>query len=155
MIGTYLPRLHRLIPTGAALLATLAVAQAARGQSDSAAVVGVVAAYHTAMQAGDSVQMLALLAEDVRILEGAGIEDKQKFRSGHLRADINYAKAVKSERAVTGVVVSGTSAWVVSSSSTTGEYNGRAVNSRGAETMVLSRDSGGWKIRLIHWSSGR
>ena len=52
-----------------------------------------------------------------------------------------------------GVVVRGDAAWVSSTSSTTGEYRGRQINSRGAELMVLSREPDGWKIRAIHWSS--
>jgi hypothetical protein len=31
--------------------------------------------------------------------------------------------------------------------------NGRAINSSGAELMVLVRTSSGWKISAIHWSS--
>jgi ketosteroid isomerase-like protein len=136
------------------ILALIALSSApARAQSDSAAVVGVVAAFHAALGAGDSTKALSLLAEDVRILESGGVEDKQKFRNGHLSADMAYAKNTKSERALTSVVVSGAAAWVVSSSTTTGESNGRAINSQGAETMVLSKSADGWKIRSIHWSS--
>ena|SRR5689334_19117818 len=141
-------RLAVLFLTGATLVPAMA-----RAQGDSAAVVGVVAAFHAALGAGDSVKALSLLADDVRILESGGVEDKQKFRNGHLSADMAYAKNTKSERSVTSVVLSGSAAWVISSSTTTGESNGRAINSQGAETMVLSKGADGWKIRSIHWSS--
>lgn len=36
---------------------------------------------------------------------------------------------------------------------TQGQYRGRAVNSVGAELMVLTRFADGWKIVAIHWSS--
>ena len=38
-------------------------------------------------------------------------------------------------------------------SRTTGTYRERAINSAGAELMVLSRTADGWNIRAIHWSS--
>ena len=52
--------------------------------------------------------------------------------------------------------VAGDAAWVTSTSTTVGSFNGRAVNSTGAELMVLSKDTAGeWRIRAIHWSSHR
>jgi hypothetical protein len=38
-------------------------------------------------------------------------------------------------------------------SRTTGQTRGRDIDSRGAETIVLVRESSGWRIRHIHWSS--
>jgi ketosteroid isomerase-like protein len=142
-----------ILSIGAAAALIISAPETVRAQSDSAAAANAVAAFHAALEAGDSLKVLSFLTDDVRILESGGIEDKEKFRSGHLRADINYAKSVKSERAVTSVVVSGGAAWVVSSSVATGESNGRAINSQGAELMVLSKVGGEWKIRAIHWSS--
>jgi ketosteroid isomerase-like protein len=49
--------------------------------------------------------------------------------------------------------VRGDAAWVSSTSTTTGEYRGRQVNSSGAELMVLARTPQGWRIAAIHWSS--
>jgi ketosteroid isomerase-like protein len=136
-----------------ALASLMLVPAVAASQSDSANAVAIVAAFHAALEAGDSTKALSLLAEDVRIMESGGIEDKQKFRNGHLSADMAFAKAVKSVRTVASVVVTGTAAWVSSTSVATGESNGRAVNSQGAELIVLSRGADGWKIRAIHWSS--
>jgi ketosteroid isomerase-like protein len=136
-----------------AVASSLLVPALAPAQGDSASVVGAVAAFHAALEAGDSTKALSLLSDDVRIMESGGVEDKQKFRNGHLSADMAFAKAVKSVRSVAGVVISGTTAWVSSTSVATGESNGRAVNSQGAELMVLSRERDGWKIRAIHWSS--
>jgi ketosteroid isomerase-like protein len=61
--------------------------------------------------------------------------------------------AVKSERGPVRVRIQGDVAWTSSTSTTTGEMNGRAINSSGAELMVLVRTSSGWKISAIHWSS--
>jgi hypothetical protein len=49
----------------------------------------------------------------------------------------------------------GNMAWVASTSETTGSFNGRAVNSEGAELMVLTKGPSGWRIVAIHWSSRR
>ena len=141
----------------AALLA-LAVSTSAptvlRAQAaDSAAAVAVVAKFHASLAAGDSTAALSLLADDVRILETGGVEDKQHYRSGHLAGDLNYAKAVPSQRTTVSVMIRGAAAWVVSTSTTVGDYNGRAINSQGAELMVLSKGADGWKISAVHWSS--
>jgi ketosteroid isomerase-like protein len=64
-----------------------------------------------------------------------------------------YAAAVERESTTVAVTVSGDVAWAVSRSRTTGTYRDRAVDSEGAELVVLSRDGDQWRIRAIHWSS--
>lgn len=121
--------------------------------TDSAAVVATVDRLHQALEAGDSAQVLGLLADDVVVLESGGFEDRGEFRSHHLPADIAYARAVRSERAVRSVRIEGDAAWVASTSVTQGEFRGRQINSAGAELMVLRRTADGWRITAIHWSS--
>ena len=126
--------------------------------SDSADVVATVGRFHAALAAGDSAGALALLADDVTILESGDVETRDAYRSHHLNADIAYARAVPSTRTVTRVVVVGDAAWVSGTSTTRGQYNGRDVNSAGAELVVLTRAPRaprGWAIRAIHWSSRR
>ena len=120
---------------------------------DSATVARVVERFHSALAAGDSTSALALLALDAVILESGGIETRDEYRSGHLRADIAYAKTMKRTPGVTRVAVRGDVAWVSSTSTTTGESRGTPVNSRSAELMVLVRGPDGWRISAIHWSS--
>lgn len=134
-----------------ALSGTVAAGQAATG--DSSAVAEVVARFHVALAAGDSTTALSLLRDDVVILESGGRESKAQYRSGHLRSDMAFARAVKSERGVPSVRIEGNTAWAASTSVTQGEYNGRAINSSGAELMVLVRGPDGWRIAAIHWSS--
>jgi ketosteroid isomerase-like protein len=136
-----------------ALAASMLVSAVASAQGDSSAVAATISGFHGALEAGDSIKVLSFLADDVQILESGGVEDKQKFRGGHLAADIRFAQAVKSIRTLGKIVVNGSTAWVVSSSVAQGESNGRPVNSQGAELMVLSKERDGWKIRAIHWSS--
>jgi len=124
-----------------------------RAAPDSAAVVRAVQAYHAALQAGDSVAALALLAEDVRIAESGGLETRDEYRSHHLPGDMAFAAAVTREPGPVHVTVVGDVAWAVSTSRTTGTFRERGINSSGAELMVLTRGAHGWRIRAIHWSS--
>jgi ketosteroid isomerase-like protein len=122
-------------------------------QNDSAAVMTTVERFHAALAAGDSAAALGLLAPDVLVLESGVVQTREEYRSHHLAADIAFAAAVPSQRTMTRVMVKGDVAWVSSTSTTTGEYRGRAVNSQGAELVVLTRNAGGWRISAIHWSS--
>ena len=122
--------------------------------ADSSAVVAVVTAFHAAMERGDSVAAMALLAPDVQVLESGGLEDRAEFRAHHLAADIEFAKAVKQVRGAMRVTVAGDVAWTSATSTATGTFRGRDVSSAGAESMVLTRGADGrWLIRSIHWSS--
>ena len=123
--------------------------------SDSAVVATVVRQFHEALVRGDSVAALALLAEDVIVLEAGTIETRAEYRRNHLPADMRFAQAVPSTRGPARVVVAGDVAWITSSSETTGTFEGRPISSAGAELMVLSRTAAGWRIRAIHWSSRR
>jgi ketosteroid isomerase-like protein len=132
------------------------VAEATTGPgqaSDSAAAVAVTRRYSELLAAGDSLGALALLTEDAIVLESGGVETRAEYRSHHLPADMEYARAVRSQRTLRRATVRGDVAWVSSTSTTQGEFRGRPVNSTGAELMVLVRTPAGWKISAIHWSS--
>ena len=124
-----------------------------RQSTDSGEVARVVGEYHAAEAGGDSAAMLALLDDDAVILEGGGIETKVDFRAHHIAADIAYIRSVKVERSPIRVRTRGEAAWATSTSTAQGNVNGRAINSAGAELMVLARTPAGWKITAIHWSS--
>jgi ketosteroid isomerase-like protein len=131
-------------------------AAARAGQaSDSQRVVRVMDAFHAALAAGDSAAALALLDDDVAILEAGGRETKAQYRGGHLRGDMAFARAVPRERGSMTVRLAGDVAWATSTSTARGTMNGREVNSRGAELVVLERRESQWRIVAIHWSSGR
>lgn len=121
--------------------------------ADSAAVAQVVSDFHKALTTADSAGALALLAPDAVILESGGVETRAEYRSHHLAGDIGFAKAVVSTRGPLQVTVAGSTAWTAGTSTTQGEFNGRTINSAGAESMVLTKGSTGWRIRAIHWSS--
>jgi ketosteroid isomerase-like protein len=124
-----------------------------RFPSDSAAVAAVITAFHAALAAGDSAAALALLDHDVVVLESGGIETREQYRSHHLPADIAFARALAAVRGPTRVRIEQDVAWAWSSGTSQGDYRGRAVNSAGAELVVLLRRPAGWRITAIHWSS--
>lgn len=129
-----------------------------RAANDSVAVAAVVANFHRALHDADSATVLALLSHDVQIVESGDIETLDAYRAHHLPADIAYARDVPATRRVVQLIVAGDIAWVTSVTETHGTFNGRTINSVGAETMVLARsnsDRSRWLIRAIHWSSHR
>lgn len=136
-------------------LLVLPCVSAAGSAPDSTAIVAVTAAFHAALAAGDSVGALALLAPDAIVLESGDLETREHYAAHHLAADIAFARAVPGERSVTGVRQEGDVAWLWATSSSRGDWDGRAVDSVGAEMMVLTRDESGWRLRAIHWSSRR
>ena len=121
--------------------------------ADSVAVAKVVNDFHAALAKGDSSTALRLLASDAVILESGAVERRSEYRSHHLPADIEFAKAVTAKRGPLQVTVKGTAAWTAGTSETKGEFKGRAIDSTGAESMILTKEAGGWRIRSIHWSS--
>ena len=136
-----------------ALCGLLVTPDAGQAQDAAADVVAVVDAFHAALSAGDSTTALNYLADDVIILESGGVEDKEHYRSGHLRGDMRFAQAVARERGEIQVQIMGGVAWAHSTSVTQGTMGEREINLQGAELVVLAREGGTWKIKAIHWSS--
>lgn len=124
---------------------------------DSAEAVAAVERFRGALSRGDSATVLGMLAPDVIILESGDVETLAEYRRHHLPADIEFARAIPGTHTLTSAVVHGDAAWVSSTSITQGRMKDRAINSAGAELIVLSRRDGHspWQIRAIHWSSHR
>jgi ketosteroid isomerase-like protein len=143
----------RLALVFSAFFAVNAVNAQTTMSADSAAAAKTVDDYHAALSSGDSAKALSLLAPDAVILESGGIETRAEYRSHHLAGDIAFAKTVKSERSPVVVKVNGNVAWTSSKSISQGTFNGRAINTSGAESMILIKGPDGWRIQTIHWSS--
>ncbi len=119
---------------------------------DRDAVAGAVSGFHDALAKGDRAAALALLAPDAQILESGDRQTRAEYESGHLAADIEFAKAVPSTHGAMIVRQEGTVAWTTTTSQSKGRFNEREINSAGTELMVLSKTTHGWRIRTIHWS---
>src|SRR5512141_836322 len=120
--------------------------------TDSGAVAMVVNDFHAALSRGDSARALSLLAADAVILESGTVESRSEYRSHHLPEDIKFAKSVASKRRPLQITVEGSSAWTATASRTRGRFSGKMINTIDAESMVLTKHDGSWRIRSIHWS---
>jgi ketosteroid isomerase-like protein len=129
-------------PTAASL--SPAAAEAARA----------VDAFHGALSKGDTRAALALLADDVLIFEGGGVErSKAEYASHHLAADAAFTQAVPGRTTRRAGAAVGDVAWIASEGRTTGRYKDKAVDRVTAETIILRRAGSGWLITHVHWSS--
>ena len=147
------------IPTFVGAMAALTIAAAkadgspTRSQADSVAVANVVKDFHNALSKGDSARALMLLADDAVILESGYVERRSEYRSHHLPEDIKFAIAVASKRGPLQVTIRGQTAWTGGTSISKGRFGGKPIDAIGAESMLLTKESAGWRIRSIHWSS--
>ena len=127
----------------------------ASAQADSAYVGAVIEQFHEALAGSDSAGAMALLAPDAVILEGGWVETREDYAAGHLTADMAFHAGMTTKIVSRTVTLAGEVVWVSTVRHTDGDYDGRAISSRGAELMILGRGDGGWLVRAIHWWSGR
>jgi ketosteroid isomerase-like protein len=114
----------------------------------------VVSQFHHALKVGDKVVARRLLADDVLIFEGGGVErSADEYAHHHMLSDMKYLAAIKSKLIEHNVKTIGNSAISMSRSKSTGTYKGKTINYIGMETMVLEKQQGEWKIIRIHWSN--
>lgn len=134
------------------LLFGLLASPLAAQPADEAGALATVTGFHAAVTAGDAAKAAALLADDAVFLEVGGVETRAQYVQGHLPGDIEFEKSVSVTRGPIRVTVVGDVAWASSTSDMKGSFQGRAIDSIGAELMVLSRGTTGWRIRAVHWS---
>lgn len=142
-----------VVALGGLLLASPLSAQATR--DDSAAVVTAVQQFHAALTAGDSARAVAMLSNDVVVLESGSIQTRAEYLSHHLGADMKASKGSKATRNVVHVRLVGEAAFVVSKTVSPPSGADNSTGSEMAELMVLARTASGWSIRAVHWSSRR
>ena len=122
---------------------------------EGAAIVSTVEAFHKAIEAGAPDKAMALLAPDALIIEGGYIQTRSDYQREHLNEDIAFARAVPLTSSNVAVRQEGNVAWVTTTSRVVGEFHKKFVDSTGAETVILTKATDGWRIRSIHWSSHR
>jgi len=113
----------------------------------------VVRSFHEALLSGNVAQVKELLAADATIIESGQVESRDEYLSHHLSADIEFAKAVPSQLVSSQTMTNGATAWVRSTSTSSGTFRNRAVSLVSAELVVLTQSGSSWEIRAIHWSS--
>jgi ketosteroid isomerase-like protein len=134
-----------------------AVCLSACGQpvNDEAGVRTALESFYAAMKAGDTAAAMALIAEDAVFAEGGRLETRAEYEKNHLPADIGFEKEVSGKRGPLKITFKGDAAWVIATTDYDGTFEGAPVSFTSAQLAVLTRESGNWKIRSIHWSSRR
>lgn len=131
----------------------LGASAAEEGKDEPAAIVR---SFHEALSSGNRGAVLSLLDPGVVIFEQGEAEmSRDEYASQHLDADIEFSRATTSKVVNQRTQAKGKSAWVLTTSETSGSFRGKDVGSRNVETMVLEKTTGGWRIVHIHWSSHR
>lgn len=154
LCGAMIAALLGLAPALAAHEPTTKTAQAGALSPSARGAAATVDAFHAALRKGDTRSASAMLASDVLIFEGGGVErTKAEYEAHHLAADAAFTQAVPSVLTRRAGHALGPTAWIASEGRTMGTYKGKPVDRVTAETMVLRRTGRDWKIVHIHWSS--
>jgi ketosteroid isomerase-like protein len=95
------------------------------------------------------------IADDALMMEGGTIENRMQYETNHLPADLEFAKGMTATRMPVQQTVLGDVAWVRTSTEFRGTFEGQPLALLGLETMVMTREPDGWKIKALHWSSRR
>jgi ketosteroid isomerase-like protein len=122
---------------------------------DEAAVAAAVKEFQTAMDTGDAATVMRYIADDALMMEGGTIENRMQYETDHLPLDLDFAKGMTAKRMPVKQDVRGDVAWVRTSTEFSGTFQEQPLSLLGLETMVLTREPEGWRIRALHWSSQR
>ena len=118
-------------------------------------VVAPLEAFYGAMKTGDTAAAMKPLAADALFVESGKLETRAEYEANHLPADIDFERQITGKRSPWQVKTQGDTAWVIATTEYDGTVDGAPVNFVSAQLAVLSRESGAWQIRSIHWSSRR
>jgi ketosteroid isomerase-like protein len=116
--------------------------------------VAVVDAFGHALRTRDTPRALELLAPDVLVYEGGGVEaSRDEYAAHHLKSDMEFLAAATVQQLERRHTVSGNVAIVTTRTRVKGQYQDKPFDQLGTETMVLRHAGGAWRITHIHWSS--
>jgi ketosteroid isomerase-like protein len=107
------------------------------------------------MKTGDKAAAMRPIAADAVFVESGKLETRAEYEANHLPADIDFERQITGKRSPWQVKTQGDTAWVIATTEYDGTVDGSPVDFVSAQLAVLSRDSGAWQIRSIHWSSRR
>ncbi|MCH9671825.1 MAG: nuclear transport factor 2 family protein [Gammaproteobacteria bacterium] len=111
---------------------------------------GVVEAYHRALAEQDGAKVLSLIARNAVFFElGQAEGSRREYEQIHLASDMRRAASARLRRLSRRVAGSADVRWVLS------VYrieDGSKLKVRLAETIILKKQSGKWRIAHVHWS---
>ena len=121
---------------------------------DSPDAVTIATQFSEALDSGNEQAVRSLLAEDVLIYEGGGVEASlEEYASHHMAADIGFLSGLQRDLISQTVFDHGDTAVVGTLTRLHGTFREQPIDSKSTETLLLKRGSDGWKIIHIHWSS--
>ncbi|MBA3564787.1 MAG: c-type cytochrome [Gammaproteobacteria bacterium] len=124
----------------------------ASSAADSAPV-QTVARFFEALTTGNTGQVQTLLAPDVLIFEGGGVEhSREEYASHHMQSDAAFLRGASHRLISRAEGASGELAWVATEARIT-KSGDDDMDLASTETMILHETADGWRIRHIHWSS--
>lgn len=134
-------------------LAILLPACGTASAPDPAEVTAAVEGFYSAIKKGDAAAAMSFIAPGATFVESGKLETRAEYESNHLPADIEFESQVTGRRRPMEVNFQGDTAWVIAVTDYAGTFDGNPVDFISAQLVVLTRDSGRWMIRAIHWSS--
>ena len=117
--------------------------------------IGIVTAFHAAMDSGDREAALELLLPEALIFEAGRGQTVEEYAAHHLASDMAFSQATSREILEQSDQTVDNVAWVMTRARTTGTFEDREIDSTGVETFVLQHVKAGWRIAHIHWSSAK
>jgi ketosteroid isomerase-like protein len=144
---------RRVVPAALAIL--LAACAAPPAPTSESEVTAVVESFYGAIKKGDAAAAMSVIAPDAVFLESGNLETRAEYEANHLPADIEFESQVTGQRGPMRVTFEGNTAWVIATTEYMGTFDGKPVSFVSAQLVVLTRESGSWRIRTIHWSSRR
>lgn len=111
-------------------------------------------AFAQAIRSGDADAVKAVVAEDLWVAEGGGLERSfAEYASHHLPSDMAFAAATTTTTVDQRVIAGEHIAVVISEFQLHGEFRGKSIHSQMVETLVLAHQGETWRVRHVHWSS--
>ena len=135
------------------LLISLAACRPASDPGAETEATAVLESFYGAMKKGDTAAAMSTIAPDAMFVESGRLETREQYETNHLPNDIAFEKQVTGKRGPWRMTVNGDTAWAIAETEFVGTFDGSDVDFVSSQLAVLSRDSGAWKIRSIHWSS--
>jgi ketosteroid isomerase-like protein len=116
-------------------------------------VASVFESFYGAIKRGDAPAAMSVIAPDAVFIESGTLETRAEYEQNHLPSDIEFERQVTGKRDPLRITFAGDTAWVIATTEYDGTFEGSPVGFVSAQLMVLTHDSGAWRIRAIHWSS--
>ena len=145
---------YRLMGVLAFVLAATA-GLAAKAASGEAAVLAAVSAYRSAIAEGSLDKLAAVVEPELTVLEGMHLNQGwADYRDNHIGPEMKEWKSFSvADPSVVTVSVAGDWAYAVSRATYTIVMPEKTVVLEAAETFVLRRRGGSWRVRHVHSSA--